>query len=225
MTPDPIDQWSARLFEAARSESLPEGAEQRLLAAALREVRTAERAPIVLRKGVLFGGLLAGALLAAAFALQLNRQRPTEAISAEPTVPRSSAPKLAPAAPSAPSASALPAPIPAPSSVRSSPTAPRPSASAGATLSDELDALKIASSALSAGDSNAALAALDRYDHVLKGSKLRAEATLLRVQALARAGNTEAASALAQRFVEQNPNSPLVDRARSFIATPGLGGN
>jgi len=54
--------------------------------------------------------------------------------------------------------------------------------------------------------------------------KLRAEATLLRIQALARAGNAQAASTLAQRFVEQNPDSPLVDRARSFIQE-GSGGN
>jgi outer membrane protein assembly factor BamD (BamD/ComL family) len=84
-------------------------------------------------------------------------------------------------------------------------------------LSDELSALKVASSALSAGDPQAALAALDRYDRVLKGQKMRAEATLLRIEALARGGQTEAASVLAQRFVEQNPGSPLVDRARSFV--------
>ena len=226
MTPDPIDQLSARLFEAARSEPLPEGAEQRLLAAALREVQTAEpAAPVGLRKGVLLGAALAGAALAAAFALQFSRQKPADPISAEPARPRASAPKPVPAAPSAPSASAQPAPLPAPSSVHSALTAPRASASAAATLSDELEALKVAASALSTGDAQAALAALDRYDHVLKGSKLRAEATLLRIQALARAGNTQAASALAQRFVEQNPDSPLVDRARSFIETSGLGGN
>jgi outer membrane protein assembly factor BamD (BamD/ComL family) len=84
-------------------------------------------------------------------------------------------------------------------------------------LSDELSALKVASSALSAGDPQAALVALDRYDRVLKGQKMRAEATLLRIEALSRAGQAEAASALAQSFVKQNPGSPLVDRARSFV--------
>ena len=226
MTPDPIDRFGARLFQAARDEAPSAGAEQRLLAAALREVRSTEQAsPVALRRGVIVSALSATALLAAAFALQLSRQKPLDPISAEPAQPRSAAPKTTPAAPSAPSASALPAPLPAPSSVRSTLSAPRPSASAAATLSAELDALKVASSALSAGDAAAALAALDRYDHVLKGSKLRAEATLLRIQALARAGNTGAASALAQRFVEQDPDSPLVDRARSFIQTSDLGGN
>lgn len=94
---------------------------------------------------------------------------------------------------------------------------PAPVHSAPASLSDELSALKVASSALSAGDAKAALAALDRYDRVLKGQKLRAEATLLRLEALSQAGQAQAASALARRFVEQNPGSPLVDRARTFI--------
>jgi len=89
--------------------------------------------------------------------------------------------------------------------------------SAPASLSDELGSLKLASSALSSGDPRAALAALDRYDHVLKGKVMRAEATLLRIEALARTGQTGAASTLAQRFVEQNPGSPLVDRARTFV--------
>ena len=88
---------------------------------------------------------------------------------------------------------------------------------APASLSDELSALKLASTALSGGDPQAALAALDRYDRVLKGQKLRAEATLIRIEALSRAGQSEAASALAQRFVAQNPGNPLVDRARSFV--------
>ena len=84
-------------------------------------------------------------------------------------------------------------------------------------MSDELGALKRASSALNAGDTRGALAALDQYDHVLKGTKMRAEATLLRIETLARAGQAGAASELAQRFVAQNPESPLVDRARSFV--------
>lgn len=229
MTPDPIDEFGARLFEAARREQPPSGLEQRLLAGALREARAEERRrPMALRRGLTTGAAVSVVLLAAGIALQIRSPKPNEPISAEPAVAHSASPKSPKsplAAESAPSASARPAPTSVPSIVKPTLTAPLPSASATVTLSDELDALKVASTALAAGDAPGALAALDRYDHVLKGSKLRAEATLLRIQALARAGNAQAASALAQRFVDQNPDSPLVDRARSFIQTTGLGGN
>jgi outer membrane protein assembly factor BamD (BamD/ComL family) len=84
-------------------------------------------------------------------------------------------------------------------------------------LSNELEVLKVAENALRAGDTKGALAALDRYDTVLKGRRLRAEASVLRIETLSRAGQTQAASALARRFVADNPTSPLVDRARAFI--------
>jgi outer membrane protein assembly factor BamD (BamD/ComL family) len=86
------------------------------------------------------------------------------------------------------------------------------------TLADEVEILKKAEAALGAGDTTHAIEALDRYDRVVKDPQMHSEATLLRIQALSRAGKAEAASALARRFVEQNPGSPLVDRARSFVA-------
>ncbi len=233
MTPDPIEQLSARLFEAARSETIPRGAEQRALDAVRRGIRT-ETATIAhvssARKWLAAGACVA---LAATAALLLRPKDSDLGISAEPQtvartqpVPRGT-PSAAPSA-AAPMAASDVLPI-APSKVP--PIAPslavttKPAASAAAvparaappSLSDELSALKVASSALSAGDPKAALTALDRYDRVLKGQKLRAEATLLRLEALSRAGQAPAASQLAQRFVEQNPGSPLVDRARSFV--------
>jgi hypothetical protein len=50
------------------------------------------------------------------------------------------------------------------------------------------------------------LAALDQSDR-MKSQKMHAEATLLRIEALSRAGQP----------AEQNPGSPLVDRARTFV--------
>jgi hypothetical protein len=132
--------------------------------------------------------------------------------------------------PALPAAEPVPPPQPATSSAELAPVAPRALTTAGAatrsspaTLADELDSLKIAQQALSASDLPAALEALDRYDRVLKGQKLRAEATLLRIEALSRSGQRNAAAGLARRFAEQNPTSPLVDRARSFIE-PEAGG-
>ena len=220
MTPDPIDQLGARLFEIARSEALPEGAEQRVLEAARREIsdKIPANARFSAHRKWLTATLVVAVAAAAGALLLLRPKEVSPGISAEPapiahreperrTVPRVEAPSaMVPAVPSPPIAPKL-APSAAPAAVHSAP----------ASLSDELSALKVASSALSAGDAQAALTALDRYDRVLKGQKMRTEATLLRIEALSRAGQAEAASALAQRFVEQNPGSPLVDRARSFV--------
>jgi hypothetical protein len=218
VTPDPFDQYCARLFEVARSETAPEGAQQRALQAARREVgreRPAHARFSARRKWLATSLAVA---LAAGSALLLRPKEVRLGISAEPmtftqpeperqTAPRVEAPSAAvPAVPRAPVAPKL-APSARPTAAHSAP----------ASLSDELSALKVASSALSAGDPGGALAALDRYDRVLKGQKMRSEATLLRIEALERAGQAQAASALARRFVEQNPGSPLVDRARSFV--------
>lgn len=205
MTPDPLDQLSARLFQAAREEPPPEGAQRRVLLA----VRAAEPAPVArLRTAGIACGVIA---LAAAVVLWARREEPPSRISAEPIRPVLHA--ISPPAPaSAPVVSSTQVPV------KAAPSASTPHAltSAPVTLDDELTALKRASSSLESGDARGALAALDQYDHVLKGKKLRAEATVLRIEALSRAGEREKASALAQQFVDQNPESPLVDRARSF---------
>ena len=218
MKPDPIDQLGARLFEAARGEAPPEGAALRTLEAARREYAEEQRANSKFsapRKWLTAAACIA---LAADAALLLRPKERSVAISAEPTSrarsdsdPRSVPRKAAPSA-------ALPAPLSPPTSAKLAAPSARPNpVPAPASLSDELSALKVASSALSSGDTQAALAALDRYDRVLKGQKMRAEATLLRIEALSRAGQTQAASTMAQRFVQQNPGNPLVDRARSFV--------
>jgi hypothetical protein len=219
VTPDPIDQLGARLFELARKEVLPAGAEQRALEAIRRE--SSQERPGAPGFSTRRQWLTAGACvaLAAGAALLLRPQETSLGISAEPSTVAQRKPEQ-PSAPrvEAPSAAvpALPSPPVSPNVGPSTTTTPVHSA-APASLSDELSALKVASSALSAGNTQAALSALDRYDRVLKGQKLRAEATLLRIEALSRAGQAEAASRLAQHFVEQNPGSPLVDRARSFV--------
>jgi len=225
VTPDPIDELGARLFESARSEAIPSGAEQRALEAARAEIG---RQPVATRRisaGHKWLAAAACVALAAGAALLLRPKDTKLGISAEPSLlaharpaPRTS-PSTAPqptssstsnqAPPIAPSLAVTVKPTP---SLQAMPLPP-----VSASLSDEVSALKVASSALGAGDPTAALAALDRYDRVLKGQKLRAEATLLKIEALSRAGQVPAASALAQRFVDQNPGSPLVDRARSFV--------
>jgi len=213
MKPNPIDQLGARLFEAARQEPPPNGALERAVAAARRERASGSR---VSRRTAAIFWLAAAALFAGAVFFVRNGE-PTGGISAEPRgsferqrvsqPPSRPVPAADAATPSATSVeSAIPSAAPPPAPVHSAP----------ASLTDELGALKRASSALAAGDSHAALAALDEYDR-MKGQKMRAEATLLRIEALSRAGQGDRASALAKQFVAQNPGSPLVDRARAFV--------
>jgi len=218
VTPDPIDQLGARLFEAARNEAPPAGAEQRALQAAKRVIEQEGPGNVVFsarRKWIAAATFIA---LAAGSALLVRPREVNPGISAEPTTYNQREPERGIVPPQQAASAAVPALPSAPVSAKPSPNlAPTVAHSAAVSLSDELSALKVASSALSSGDTQAALAALDRYDRVLKGQKMRAEATLLRLEALSRSGQTEAASRLAQRFVEQNPGSPLVDRARSFV--------
>jgi hypothetical protein len=86
-----------------------------------------------------------------------------------------------------------------------------------APLAEQLRRLKQARTALRAGDGATALALLESYDAELHGTDLAAEATLLRLEALTAVGRKAEAAALARRFVAENPDSPMVDRARSFI--------
>ena len=73
---------------------------------------------------------------------------------------------------------------------------------------------------LRSGDSTTALELLDRRAREAAGNELDAEATLLRIEALASAGRQRESSDFAQRFVEQNPNSALAERAKAFIKAP-----
>lgn len=222
MKPDPIDELGARLFEAARREPVPERALERALFAA-REARSTAENAVLPPRAALFG-LAAAALVAGAALFLMYRGETVSRISAEPALsvrldrepqPPSSNRNL-----TEPSPSVTTVAPPAPSAA---PISPPPVHSAATSLSDELAALNTASSALRSGDAQAALSALDHYDR-MKGQKMRAEATLLRVEALSRAGQADAASKLAAQFVEKNPESPLVDRARSFIVVGNKAG-
>jgi hypothetical protein len=93
--------------------------------------------------------------------------------------------------------------------------APAPATSP--TLSNELAALKQIRQALRNGDGPAALALLDRHAAGEYGSSLALEASVLRVEALDAVGRRAEAEALARRFVRDNPDSPLAERAQRFI--------
>lgn len=216
MSEDPVDELGARLFEAARQELPPSAAPERAIKAMRRELSKSQGATGLARPWM-FVLPLAGALAVIAV-WRTRHAEPVSPISAEPSGTFSAARHDPPRESSrlvvAPSASAPTVAVPSAPTSR----AAAPARSAPVTLADELSQLKRVENALGAGDVKQALAELDRYDRASKGQRMRAEATLLRIEALSRAGRAEAAAALAQRFVEQNPESPLVDRARSFVA-------
>ncbi|HEY2407341.1 MAG TPA: hypothetical protein VGI10_15125 [Polyangiaceae bacterium] len=218
MSADPLDVLSARLFEAARDEPLPEGAERRAVEAG-RAGFGKTHPGRALRSRVRVSAIwLFAAVLAAAALVLARRHDAATSISAEPSSPARPARHDERTSPPAAATNAEPANGPQPPSAPiTTPGFATPARSAPPTLADELSTLKLAESALSAGDAESALKTLDRYDHVLQGRQMRAEATLLRIEALSRAGKPAAAAVLASKFVEQNPESPLVDRARSFI--------
>jgi len=143
-------------------------------------------------------------------------EAPQPALSPEPAAVDS-----VPEPPSIPSEGASPPKA----SVRSTPRSPAlpavaPSASSG-SLHDEIALLDAARRALRAGDARLALGELDRHQAEYPHALLGQEATLLRIEALARSGNRPAAEALARQFLARQPNSPHAKRIESLLGQAG----
>lgn len=248
MADDPIDDFAAALFSAARRERPADGVRERVLAAmAMPDVDTNDAAPpesssaarpvaaVTTARRPRFGVVFALAAAAAALAVVVffrSRSEPQFSIGPE----RSARLDDMSPAPSLRNVEPEPTPEPvAPAPTAEKPARPRVTARAAhdgaaaqkaepppASLPEEIAALDRARTALSSGDVPGALRMLDDYERVLRGTRLTAEATMLRIDALARSGRTAEASALAARFVEANPSSALADRARAFIKTSNL---
>src|SRR5690606_3625372 len=228
MTPDADDDTLAeQLFEAARRDRPAPSVKHRVL----RAVSTPRPAPRLSR------WLLAALAVGAVVALVVLVDRATVlhgdgaagdlepgVLRAEPVVVSSRFEQAA----AEPEASA--------SVRRESLEAPPPSSSAAvvpiggavskrppASLEQELKLLDAARQALLRGDTGAALKELSHYDEVASRRHLGAEASVLRIQILAASGRAAEASRLASEFVAKHPNSPLVDRAKSFIQKQGVG--
>ncbi len=114
-------------------------------------------------------------------------------------------PAATPSAPPNPEVAPTPAPV----------SAPKPSASTQG-LSAELAALDSARSALSGGDASGALTSLDAYARNFPHGKLGLEAEVLRIDALAKSGQTAAAQKRAQAFIKRHPDSVLASRVRAY---------
>ena len=110
------------------------------------------------------------------------------------------------------------APEPQPSTTaRSSANArAEPKAVSDPPLTAELAALDAARTSLSHSDPSAALAALDGYARNFPRGRLKIEAEVLRISALAKSGQTDAARKRAQAFLRLHPDSVLASRVRSY---------
>jgi hypothetical protein len=84
-------------------------------------------------------------------------------------------------------------------------------------LREEADALDAARERLTLGDAVGALAQLDAYQRRFAGGALREEAQLLRIEALVRAGDRAAASAVARHFLKNYPASVHVRRVAALL--------
>jgi len=83
-------------------------------------------------------------------------------------------------------------------------------------LTAELAALDAARTSLSHADPAGALAALDAYAHDFPRGRLKIEAEVLRIGALAKSGQTEVARKRAEAFLKLHPDSVLASRVRSY---------
>lgn len=115
-----------------------------------------------------------------------------------------------------PAGAEVTAPPPAPRALRpGSGRAPAKPASSP-PLSAELTALDAARTSLSHSDPAAALVALDAYARNFPHGRLKIEAEVLRIGALAKSGQSEAARTRAEAFLRVHPDSVLASRVRSY---------
>jgi hypothetical protein len=109
----------------------------------------------------------------------------------------------------------LPPSSAAPSAAR--PERVEPRATATPPLTAELAALDAARTSLSRSDPKAALVALDGYSHDFPRGRLKLEAEVLRIGALAKSGQTDSARKRAEVFLRRHPDSVLASRVRSYV--------
>ena len=142
----------------------------------------------------------------------------------EPPVEKPLPNVVAPAAPAPRPAEPLAAPAPVlPTEVTETPDIAPPKVdarSASGALTAELGVLDMARSKLAAGDARGALGVLDEYARTYPRGRLGLEAEVLRIDALARAGETGAAKKRAEAFVKRHPKSVLAPRVRRYLDEP-----
>lgn len=135
---------------------------------------------------------------------------PTRAVVPAPAVAPRPALKATPieALPETDAAMVAEAPAPAPRAVVPSKVD---------TLPLELEAIDSARRALASGNAALASRLLDGYQARFPKPRLRAEATVLRIETLIARGDRSGAARLGRAFLTSNPKSPYARRVRSLI--------
>jgi hypothetical protein len=159
------------------------------------------------------GGALAGALAVyggvQAFDTSTPPAPPAVVAPAAATHQNAAPARVAPAAPSEQEPAATPPPA-----------APHTAASRERTtdtLSSELAALDRVRKSLAAGDGPGALRGLDDYERGFPKRRLTTEATVLRIESLAKTGDAEAMTSRAKQFLATHPSGPYATRVASLI--------
>lgn len=122
-------------------------------------------------------------------------------------------PVVVPPAASTLSEAPAPAPVLAPSP-SPAPAPARASLPGNSALRAELAALDAIRARLAQDDPVGALSFVSAYFRTFPRGRMRLEAEVLRIDALAKAGRTRAARRYAQEFIRQHPNSVLSARVR-----------
>lgn len=164
-------------------------------------------------------GAIAGLIVAgAASSVVGDRPAPTVTVSRaataatgrNSTLPVAQTPLAIPAPPPLAAASSTPKKASANAKPERDPSAKTP------TIAREIAALDGARAALERNDPTAALAAVDSLER--EGAvALGPEATVIRVEALLARGEASKATALARRFLAENPSTPHATRMREII--------
>ncbi|HEX3776550.1 MAG TPA: hypothetical protein VHV51_18890 [Polyangiaceae bacterium] len=165
---------------------------------------------------------LAGVGLASALYLSRHHSPPRAAnATPEKSVLASAAVDSAsvPAATEAPAAVAVAESAAAPSSAPAARGVASARSSDKDALAAEIRIIDEARARLRRGDAQGSLAALAQYDQLVgRGGSMRAEATVVRIEALQASGDSARATALGERFIAKNPSSPYVDYVKRVLA-------
>jgi hypothetical protein len=121
-------------------------------------------------------------------------------------------------APALPSTEPIEAPPPAAAARASAAVGPAPSAAGD--LREQIAWLDRVRSALRARDSQTALGELAEYPRKFPHGEFAQEVTVLKIEALAQAGQLAAARLLAKKFKALHPESPHVERIERLIGAP-----
>ena len=172
--------------------------------------------------GSVLAGLIAGGAMYARSDRTGERAAPGARLS-PPDQAAAASPSQAPASQREPASTTLvSAPVasaPSASAVAPSGATRTRSSSPGSALSDQIASLDRVRAALAAGDSSRAVQLVDDYERRFPRGAFFQEAEMLRIEALVREGNRDAASSAADRFLATYPASPHIARLRALTGS------